>query len=57
MAKINIVIDQDKKALKVAQIITDLDAIINASSMTNAQAIRALKKLATNQKRIIKRIV
>ncbi len=56
MAKINLVVDQNKKDLKDAytQAITDLDTIINESSWTNQKVMDGLVKVAQHQKKMLK---
>ena len=60
MSKVNLAVDQTKRDLKsaVVQALADLDQIIaNADTLTTAQIRAAIKKLAQQQKVVIKRLV
>ena len=60
MSKITIAVNAEKKDIKdkVTQAIADLTLIVdNADTMTLEQARQSIKKLATYQRAIIKRLV
>lgn len=56
MGKLTVAVDADKQTLRAgyAQAVTDLEAIRDAPSMTNAQALAAIKKLAGIQLQLLK---
>lgn len=57
--KITLGIDQEKKDLNEGVVLTivELDEIINNLSMTNTEIRDYIRRLAFNQKKILKRLV